>query len=359
MDEKLDIKTGTLETPKIDNLIIHEVSREKNGEPLKEVYRKVQNDTTTVASHLTEKLTSLFASATLNIGQFALDGDITKEPSFEIELRKWQDGTVDFVTVTEALARLYKKNIEPAALNSVKGGLVIFYSYIIRNKKWIAVAIVERTSAINADSDLNLLLTQIIDLDKLHLGASINITDWESNKGNRYIRFKTGSAASVRDYFEKFIGCQRDKSAAKKETSNLRKAIRDYAKATGLNDEQTQGKVNEANQYIKDTLKNHKELKLSNLAKKVFEETSDDFVVTAKKYDLGEDIAVDQAELRKYIRISVKSKDFNLSFDRSLLDKTIEYKDGKLIICNIPEDLKREIDEELAERAKERLSNKS
>lgn len=67
----------------IKNVILHEVTREKDGDPVIKNLRDEENSTDGLGIKLTEQLIELFSQSTLNIGEFGVDGDSTLEPAFE------------------------------------------------------------------------------------------------------------------------------------------------------------------------------------------------------------------------------------------------------------------------------------
>lgn len=42
----------------------------------------------------------------------------------------------------------------------------------------LAVVVINKSNATDINPDLNFIAKEILDLDKLHLGATINITEW-------------------------------------------------------------------------------------------------------------------------------------------------------------------------------------
>lgn len=339
----------------INHVIIHEVKRDADGDRVTENLRSAENNAAGLAGSLTDDLISLFTHSTLNIGEFAVDNDSELIPPFEQTLQAHYEHLTcnDFVAMTQTMARRYATIMRRPNLQSVKGGLLVFYEYESRGKAWLALAVLQRADGYNTSEELELEPSQIIDINKLHLGAAINLTDWEEDLSTRYIKFKTGLAAEVRDYFEEYIGCQRDKQAAILETRNLRQAVQDHAKnSLSLNEESTQQKVDDAYGFIKEKQKLGEEVRLTDIANRVFPENPDEFLETARNtYDVGEDVAISSAELKKYLRISGKSGGVSISFERSLLGSKVIYSpDGKLTFNEIPPALENEINEELNSR---------
>lgn len=329
----------------IKNVILHEVTREKDGEPVVKNLRDEENSISGLGIKLTEQLIELFSQSTLNIGEFGVDGDATLEPAFEQQLKRLHSKEKNFAEITKAMAERFADIISEPKLQSVKGGILAFYTYEYRDNTLLAVTVLNRIDGINASKDLDLSSSTIIDLNRLHLGASINITDWDEGLSSRYIKFKTGRSVEMRDYFESFIGCQRDKQAATRETCALKTAIKTYSSELGLDSDATQSKLDSAHSFIQEQQKAGKEVLLTHVANAVFPDSTDDFLAVARndEHQLSEQIAISTAELKRYVRLSGRGKGVSISFDNDLLGKTVTFEDDQLIFSDIPETLKQSI----------------
>ncbi|HIF6163767.1 TPA: nucleoid-associated protein [Vibrio parahaemolyticus] len=330
----------------IKNVILHEVTRHNDGDPVVVNLRNEENSIDGLGNDLTVKLIDLFSQSTLNIGEFGVDGDPSLEPAFEQQLKRLSNKEKDFVETTRDMAERFADIIREPKLQSVKGGLLVFYTYEYRENTLLAIAVLNRIEGINATSQvLDLSSATILDLNRLHLGASINLTDWNEGLSNRYIKFKTGRSVEMRDYFELFIGCQRDKQAATRETSALKTAIKTYASELGLDDDSTQLKLDNAHGFIQEQRKEGKEVLLTHVANAVFPDSADGFLAIARndEYQLSEQIAISSAELKRYVRLSGRGKGISISFDNELLGKTVTFENEQLIFTDIPESLKQSI----------------
>lgn len=329
----------------IKNVILHEVTRDKDGDPVVTNLRDEENSTEGLGSKLTEQLIELFSQSTLNIGEFGVDGDSTLEPAFEQQLKRLHNKEKTFVETTKDMAERFADIISEPKLQSVKGGILAFYMYEYRKNTLLAITVLNRIDGINASKDLDLSSATIIDLNRLHLGASINLTDWNEDLSSRYIKFKTGRSVEMRDYFESFIGCQRDKQAATRETSALKTAIKTYSSELGLDSDETQSKLDSTHNFIQEQQKAGKEVLLTHVANAVFPDSTDNFLAVARndKHQLSEQIAISSAELKRYVRLSGRGKGVSISFDNELLGKTVTFEDEQLIFTDIPETLKQSI----------------
>jgi len=336
----------------IKNVIIHQVRRDKDGERLTKSLRDEENPLEKFTAKLTDELLDLFSSANLNIGEFGVDGDTGIEPAFEQKLKCYYNNELkctDFVGLTKELANKYEAVIVGKQLQSVKGGYLVFYQYKQANDDWLGIAILNRSEGVDVSAQLDVISSNVLDLKKLHLGASINLSKWKNGLSTRYIRFKAGLAAEVRDYFEEFIGCQRDKLAAQRETASLKQAILSHAKDfKELDDEQATLKLNSAHEYIKELQNEGKAIILSHIANRVFPESVDEFLLSARnKHDLPEDLAIHPKTLRSYAKISGRGNGMSISFDRDKFGNTVKYENGILSFHEIPDVLKHELENEI------------
>ncbi|MEB5475952.1 nucleoid-associated protein [Acinetobacter pollinis] len=339
----------------INNIIIHEVRRTKDNNSLIENYKAEENDLSTLEDELKNNLLELFIRSNLNFGEFALDNNPKLIPAFEQTLSKHfnaDNECLTFVEMTIELAKIYAAIIRENKLSNVKGGYLVFYIYKIKDKKCLAIAIVNKTKGADVTNDLEFVASHLLDLSMLHLGASINISDWKSELSHRYIKFKTGRASDIRDYFETFIGCQLDKKAAQTETRELRKAIQDFSKNM-LNQDQDQDQdiidknLRETYSFISEKQKNEETILLSSIAKHIFPDQNEDFLTYASnERKISEFIQIDITTLRSFKKISFKNSKFSLSFERELLGNQFKFENGILTITDVPEKLRQELEEE-------------
>ncbi len=359
----------------IKHVIIHVVKRDKDGENLSRQLRKTENSTAGMAEKLTEGLIGLFSTANLNIGEFGVDGDSSLEPAFEQLLKRYYQlvpnpsdeekskkilKCSDFVIMTQELAKHYRSILVNDNLHSVKGGYLVFYEYEVRNEQWFGIAVLNKTEGVDVSDNLDVIAREMLDLKKLHLGAAINITQWNAGFSSRYIRFKAGLAAEVRDYFERFIGCQRDKEAARQETTELKKAIRGFgASEYNFDEKKISEKLSTAHAYIKEQMRDGRPVLFEHVANHVFPDKTKEFKeYVSKNYTISDELAIDNGALRTYEKISGRGNGISISFDREVYGRTVKYDNGILKISDIPEKLREALKEEDAFRRKNESNSK-
>jgi nucleoid-associated protein len=349
----------------IQHIAIHIVKRTENGDDLFIKLRDLENPLAGLSGELADQLLNLFNEASLNKGEFGVAGDNDVKPVFEQKLENYYTNELDvadFIGLTKELATNYITILNENA--AIKGGYLVYYQYEKQNNKWLGVAIVPRKDGFDiTDADADVIESNLLELSKLHLGAAINLSKWKLGIDSRYIGFKTGQAKEVRDYFENYIGCQRDKEAIKIETRKLRDAVRHQAKSIGLDDVQTQGRVDIVHNHIQQRIKDNEPVLLSIIANAVFPESPQEFITKAvDDFDLGEELTIDNSELKRYKKLAGNTKHINVSFDRKMLGEDVIYEPADpddenstdvLHISAIPVSLKHAIMEELAIRARE------
>lgn len=333
----------------IQHIIIHEIRRAKadDGEDIIiSNIKNEENDVSKLDAELVVGLLRMFAKANFYVGEFALNDDTSALPAFEQKLKGFYDEFVecsDFVEMTRQFAEHFESILKKD--KRINGGYLVFFEYESAAQIRLAVAVINKTKGTDVDSDLNFVVREILDIEKLHIGATINISEWLEDISNRYIRFKKGHADEVRDYFQKFIGCIVDANAAKEETQKLKAAVEDFVKEEFKHipdtdpeklmmiQDETDKKLMETHAYVSDCLKNNNDVLLGNIANRVFPEKSEDFFIYASNtHNISDKISISRGVLNGFRKVSSRNKDVSLSIARHLIGRRIFRKNGKLEI---------------------------
>lgn len=294
----------------IRHLIIHEIRRNKTKKDTTEevkiedkIISKIkeeENDLAKLDAELEVSLIQLFHKASLYVGQFAVNGDTNVQPVFEQKLIGAYGDSIecsDFVQLTKELAEHFKAILSKD--KRINGGYLVFFEYMISNQVKLATAVINKTKGTDVDSDLNFIAREILDIEKLHLGATVNITEWLEGLSKRYIRFKKGNVDDVRDYFEDFIGCTVDKNAASQETHELKEAIETFV-INELKQDQAHVdiKLAETEKFITELLNNNEDVVLEHIANKIFPNKSNEFYIYASNnHNLSNHIQISKGVL--------------------------------------------------------------
>lgn len=324
----------------INKLIIHEVQRHIDAGPLTVVRRPSVNSLVGLSPNLADSLIRLFINASLTVGGFGVNGDHGVQPAFEQRLVTYTALNTDaaFVEFTNHIAQNFEAILNEPTKQTVKGGYLVFYEYSFHNQEWLAVVILNKTQGIDVNQSLDVIATQLLDLAKLHIGATINLTKWLAADGERYIKFRTGLASEVRDYFERLIGCQRDQQAIKVETQQLRDTIEDFARSQDLNIDQINDILNDAYKFISPRVNESQPVLLTELINSIFPDRVDGFFeyIGNNDIDLSQDITIDKNTLRTFRRFTAHWNDINLTFGRGAVGKNITVDDDKIILADAP-----------------------
>jgi nucleoid-associated protein len=339
----------------IRNIIVHEVDKYKSetsgGTFVKVNPREETNPIDEHSINLVSQLSKLFRNTGLSSGNFKQPMDDNDDiTDFEKLLKKNYLGQdfPDFVGFTKAAARNFSELLENAG--NAKGGYLWFNHYVYDEKTFLSVVLLRKKAALRI-KDLSLDPIEEIDLEKLHMAARINLSDWETNDPlkTRYISFRVGRATgNVTDYFSDFIGCQ-EYTVAKEDTANLIDITASYCKHHKLSKDQTEVAKNEVHDKCRTWIADDKPVYLSNLSvllDKVFSKEEDDsgvFLSIAQNepYCLNEEVKIDKGVLGNLVRYRGHNSKMNISFDSNLLDETVIFhkKTGRLEFIEIPEKL--------------------
>lgn len=336
----------------INKLVIHEVQRLVDAGPLNVVTRPSVNNLAGLSQSLSDSLINLFVKASLTIGGFGVNGDHDIQPPFEQRLITYRSVNTDavFVDFTHHITQNFIAILSEPTKQSVKGGYLVFYEYSYLGQDWLAVVILNKTQGIDVNDELEMVATQLLDLAKLHIGATINLTKWLAADSERYIKFRTGIASEVRDYFERLIGCQRDQQAIKVETQQLRDTIENFAHSQNFDIDQINSILNDAYKYISPLVNESRPVLLTELINSIFPDKVEEFFeyVGANDIDLSQDISIDKNMLKTFKRYSARWNDINLTFSRRAIGNSVSLEDGKIVLANAPawliEDIQKTLD---------------
>lgn len=325
----------------LKHIIIHEVRRDSDSREMIFNLKSCENDFgQTNDSRFKENFFGIFSTAKTNVGCFSLDGDNGLKPPFEQYLEEYYTNQISFVEISHRLAKLYKAKIDN--LTNVNGGFLVIYEYEKTSKPFLAVIVINKTKGVDINASLDLIASQIVDIDKLHLGAVIDISQWQTDNSTRFIKFKKGVSKELRDYFQEFIGCEIDKDAAKIETAALKRAIQSFCDSNSITNDIKEKSLRDAHSYIVEKQRQGELILLEHIANHIFPDKSDDFLRLAiTDHNISNEIKIDKTTLRSYRKFSTKNAAFSLSFDRELLGKSIFFdkETEELKIKELPKDL--------------------
>jgi nucleoid-associated protein len=257
-------------------------------------------------------------------------------------LSKYMAGTEDFVDFSGNAVEHLTKLMEESNLSI--GGSALFCHYLQGMTDYLVIALLQETEAVIMTDGLTLMPIRRLDLDRIHLAARINLSEWKSNPTSRqYISFIKGkNGCKANDYFRDFIGCQEGIDGPG-ETRTLLKAFSDFVESEDLSEESTREKTQTVVSYSMNQVKIGEPITLDELSELIDEDQPKAFAdfIRNKDYGLSETIPADKKTLNKFRRFTGRAEGLSISFEQHLLGSKIEFDaaGGTLTLRGLPTQL--------------------
>ncbi|PNG31503.1 nucleoid-associated protein YejK [Pseudomonas protegens] len=257
-------------------------------------------------------------------------------------LKDYLEGDRDFTNFSRMAVEHLTKLMEESNLSV--GGHALFCHYQQGLTQYLVIALLQETEAVTVADGLALAPVRRLDLDRIHLAARINLSEWKDNpKSRQYISFikgKNGRKAS--DYFRDFIGCQEGVDGPG-ETRTLLKAFSDFVDSEDMVEEAAREKTSILISYSMAQAKLDEPITLDELSALIDEDHPKNFhdFIRAKDYGLSETLPPDKKTLNKFRRFTGRAEGLSISFEAHLLGDKIEYDQeaGTLMIKGVPTQL--------------------
>jgi nucleoid-associated protein len=338
----------------IKNIILHEVDRKSASNGSTYIGTNIRPDENPInenSTSLVKSLSGLFRKTGLSSGHFREpENEDEDKPKLERLLDKYYvDGAIpEFWKFSDSVARHLKAVLETT--KTAKGGYLWINCYEHGNEFFVSLVILRKKDALQI-KNLSLDKVEEIDLDKLHMAARINISQWNKSDPllDRYIAFKVGkSSTEVTDYFQDFIGCS-EAIRAKRDTDNLVNVTIQFCKEHQFDEKKTDVIKRDIEELC---LRWHAEEtpvlldKISEILDNTFVENRSNKgrfleIAQGEPYFLTNEVRIHKSSLRKLRKYMGSSKKLNISFDSDLLGKSVIFDkyEKSLTITEIPDDL--------------------
>ena len=257
-------------------------------------------------------------------------------------LGKYLAGTEDFWEFSSVAVEHLTMLTEESNLSI--GGNVLFCHYLQGMTDYLVIALVQETEAVLMTDGLTLMPIRRLDLDRIHLAARINLSEWKSNPASRqYISFIKGkNGRKVNEYFRDFIGCQEGVDGAG-ETRTLLKAFSDFVESEDLGEESAREKTNTLVSYAMAQAKLGEPLTLDELSEVLDDDKPKAFAdfIRDKDYGLSASLPPDKKTLNKFRRFTGRIDGLSISFEQHLLGSKVEFDEagGTLTLRGLPTQL--------------------
>ncbi|WP_419795074.1 nucleoid-associated protein YejK [Pseudomonas palleroniana] len=257
-------------------------------------------------------------------------------------LSKYVAGTTDFLAFSTTAVLHLTRLMEESNLTT--GGHALFCHYQQGLTDYLVIALVQETEAVTMTEELALMTVKRLDLDRIHLAARINISEWQNNpKSKQYISYLKGKQGrKLNDYFRDFIGCQEGIDGPG-ETRTLLKAFSDFVESEDLPEESAREKTHTLVSYSMAQAKMGEPITLDELSGLIDEDRPKNFYdfIKAKDYGISESLPPDKKTLNKFRRFTGRAEGMSISFEAHLLGDKIKFDEegGTLTLRNLPTQL--------------------
>ncbi|HQW16299.1 MAG TPA: nucleoid-associated protein [Niabella sp.] len=191
----------------------------------------------------------------------------------------------------------------------------------------------------------NLSIDEIfsLDIDKLDVANSVNLTRW-SNNAETYLSFARGRK-DVSNYFRRFIGCT-DQTSAKESSESFKRAFLDYIPTLGLGTQETEDLRNQVLNYCYAQTKKKEDISLHHISSMINAEEPELFqeFAAGEEYRVSSFIKGHNKTLKTLKFYVYRSKKLTIEFDSGLVNESVFYNQetNELRITNVPDDLRRQ-----------------
>jgi nucleoid-associated protein len=317
-------------------VVLHRLTKVRNEKPeMKLGSRLLKLDEPT--KKLVENVRYLYTTKqSVSTGAFDL-----VVPGMRQGLGEFQDGTKSFITMTQQA--MHSLSLQMAGANLATSGYVLFAVYKYNERSYFMCTILRNVVGVAISDTLDVTKNIHIDLEKLHMGARVDLTAWRA-KEKSYLTFINGKAGAdeVSDYFLRFVGCTQVCSASEN-ARRIAKFVDDYLAHSGWDQSKIEQRRADCFQYCFGIAKTKMPFRVTVLAR-VLDPDDPESVVSAAGADaanLNDGGTLAKAPLRAMLWIQASDDDVAVRFKRRLLGDSVSYdqKQRTLTISSIGDKL--------------------
>lgn len=260
---------------------------------------------------------------------------------FQTMLKNYIQNREFLVFTTQAMNHLLAiiDNIPQAT-----GGYVIFAHYTFQSEEFVITVILNNKKQYNINNDLSIEEILSLDIDKLDVANSVNITRW-ANREETYLSFTSGRK-DISNYFKRFIGCT-DQTSAIESSKLLKKAILDYLPRLNLDKQAKDDLKNRVLCYCYAQIDKKLDISLGHISSMINADEPNLFqeFASSEDYRVSSIIKGHKKTLKPLKFYVYHSQNLTIEFDSGLIDDTIFFHEeaNELKIINVPEDLRRQL----------------
>lgn len=325
---------------------------------LHQLVKHAENETTTMESVLRDELLTI----TPEVEQMMLQlhqgyqnkgkafGVFQENSIFAQDLNRLLENEINFLNFSQQSTKLLAQEL--GKYNFADSGTLILCQYNFLATDYLFIALLDSRISMLVDENLEIRLTEYLDITQFDIAARINLTDLQVNaNSNRYLTFIKGRVGrKISDFFMDFLGAEEGLNP-QVQNQCLLQAVSDYCEQGELNKEQTQAVKKQVFEYCKGQLASGDEIALTELSANLPTLNERPFVTFTEEQDYGleETIPPVRSALKTLTKFSGSGKGVTLSFDADLLNNRIEWDPltDTLTIKGIPPNLKDQLQKAL------------
>ena len=325
---------------------------------LHQLVKHAENETTTMESVLRDELLTI----TPEVEQMMLQlhqgyqnkgkafGVFQDNSIFAQDLNRLLENEINFLNFSQQSTKLLAQEL--GKYNFADSGTLILCQYNFLATDYLFIALLDSRISMLVDENLEIRLTEYLDITQFDIAARINLTDLQVNaNSNRYLTFIKGRVGrKISDFFMDFLGAEEGLNP-QVQNQCLLQAVSDYCEQGELNKEQTQAVKKQVFEYCKGQLASGDEIALTELSANLPTLNERPFVTFTEEQDYGleETIPPVRSTLKTLTKFSGSGKGVTLSFDADLLNNRIEWDPltDTLTIKGIPPNLKDQLQKAL------------
>lgn len=264
------------------------------------------------------------------------------------QLDKLLTESINFYDFSVAMLKQLRQ--EMIKVPASTGGYLTIAHYKSSNDERLLLLLLKDKEGIGISENLDLEDVQILNLDKLHVAATINITSWKKGK-ERYISFLKGKARDkeVVGYFKNLLNIDEDMyTDPAKHTKDLVNAIKNYCN-DNFSDVEAGNAKKRVHVFSLDKAEKDESITLDEIARLLNPSSPQEFIdyIRNKELEIPGEFKPLKARLKALVRYTVKGEttDYTLSFEHSAIEENKIWlnKDEHLVISDVPAWLKKEV----------------
>jgi len=321
------------------SIIVHQLLKEANGIATLNLRATVIPITERETEFVSNVKKVYYKKSNPNYGVF--DPNAVTYP-FQTLLRNYLDEVSDFYAFSVAAMEHLRGIISP--VGAATGGFVVFAHYRVNQETFLMTVMLNNKIQYNINDDLSVEEIFSLDIEKLDVANSVNISKWDNND-ETYLSFARGRK-DISIYFRNFIGCT-DQTSAKQSSQLLKTAFLDYLEQSGLENAEKEDLRNRVFNYCVDQTRRQEDISLQHISGMIDPEQPELFQQFAadENYQVSPFIKGHRKTLKSLKFYVYRSRTLTIEFDSGLVNETVFYDDqtNELRITNVPNELRAQL----------------